>query len=181
MTKRGDVQRPRLTERQAAYVASVIRHNGNRAAAAREHGVTPGAVHDAIKSPGPMAVLTQAMAERGLTAGKLAEKVSELLEAQRAIVVMGPRGEGASVQYGPDGQTQLGAARLVTDVWERAARHEQRVAEAAARTDVEALARLSDDELLDALARRGRGRARPAGPIETSLAPVQDLADPETE
>jgi hypothetical protein len=126
-----------------------------------------------------MAVLTQAMAERGLTAGKLADKVGELLEAQRAIVVMGPRGEGASVQYGPDGQTQLGAARLVTDVWERAARHEQRVAEAAARPDVEALARLSDDELLDALARRGRGRARPVAPIEAELAPpsVEDPSD----
>jgi hypothetical protein len=114
-----------------------------------------------------MAVLQQAMAERGLTAGKLADKVNELLEAKRAIVVMGPRGEGASVQYGPDGQTQLGAARLVTDVWERAARHEQRVAEAASRPDLDALARLTDDELLDALARRGRGRARP---VEATLA-----------
>lgn len=168
MTKRGDVQRPRMTERQAEYVASVIRHNGNRAAAARENGVTPNAVHDAVKAPGPMAVLTQAMAEKGLTAPQLAGKIAELLEAKRAIVVMGPRGEGASVQYGPDGQTQLGAARLVTDVWERAARHEQRVAEAASRPDLEALARLSDDELLDALARRGRGRARP---IDIAAAP----------
>jgi hypothetical protein len=41
------------------------------------------------------------------------------------------------------------------------------VAEAAARPDLEALARLSDDELLDALARRGRGRARP---VEATLA-----------
>jgi hypothetical protein len=111
-----------------------------------------------------MAVLTQAMAERGLTAGKLADKVGELLEAQRAIVVMGPRGEGASVQYGPDGQTQLGAARLVTDVWERAARHEQRVAEAAARPD------------LEALARRGRGRARPVA-IDVDVAPAAAVND----
>jgi hypothetical protein len=124
-----------------------------------------------------MAVLQQAMAERGLTAGKLADKVGELLEAKRAIVVMGPRGEGASVQYGPDGQTQLGAARLVTDVWERAARHEQRVAEAAARPDLEALARLSDDELLDALARRGRGRARPTIDIAAASADADPPGD----
>jgi transposase-like protein len=174
MTKRGQIPAARITERQAEYVAAVIRNDGNRAAAARDMGVHRTTVHDAVKSPGAMAVLTQAMAERGLTAGKLADKVGELLEAKRAIVVMGPRGEGASVQYGPDGQTQLGAARLVTDVWERAARHEQRVAEAAARPDLEALARLSDDELLDALARRGRGRARPASPIEAELAPAPD-------
>lgn len=167
MTKRGQVEKPRLTETQARYVAAVLRNGGNKSAAAKELGVTRQTAHEAVSAPGPMAVLTQAMAERGLTAGKLAEKVSELLEAQRAIVVMGPRGEGASVQYGPDGQTQLGAARLVTDVWERAARHEQRVAEAASRPDLEALARLSDDELLDALARRGRGRARP---VEATLA-----------
>jgi hypothetical protein len=167
MTKRGDVQRPRITERQAEYVASIIRHNGNKSAVAREQGVTPGAVHDAVRSPSAMAVLTQAMAEKGLTAPQLAGKIAELLDAQRGIALNGPRGDGASIAYVPDGQTQLGAARLVTDVWERAARHEQRVAEAAARPDLEALARLSDDELLDALARRGRGRARP---VEATLA-----------
>jgi hypothetical protein len=160
-----------MSERQAEYVAAVIRNDGNIAAAGRELGVSKQASHQAVNSPGAMAVLTQAMAERGVTAGKLAEKVGELLEAQRAIVVMGARGEGASVQYGPDGQTQLGAARLVTDVWERAARHEQRVAEAASRPDLEALERLSDDELLDALARRGRIRARP---IEADVVPPSD-------
>jgi hypothetical protein len=108
-----------------------------------------------------MAVLTQAMAERGLTAPQLAAKIGELLEAKRAIVVMGPRGEGASVEYGPDGQTQLGAARLVTDVWERASRHAERERERAERPDMSVLERMTDEELLDALARRGRGRARP--------------------
>jgi hypothetical protein len=175
MTKRGAVQRPAITERQAEYVAAVVRNNGNRAAAARELGVVPNTIHDGVKSPGAMAVLTQAMAERGLTAPVLAGKIHELLGAQRAIAVNGPRGEGATLMYGPDGQTQLGAARLVSDVWERASRHAERVAERAERPDAAMLERLTDEELLDALARRGR-IARPASPIETvtAAASVQD-------
>jgi hypothetical protein len=52
---------------------------------------------------------------------------------------------------------------LVSDVWERASRHAERVAERAERPDAAMLERLSDEELLDALARRGR-IARPASP-----------------
>jgi transposase-like protein len=175
MRKRTDVHRPAITERQAEYVAAVVRNNGNRAAAARDMGVVPNTVHDAVRSPGAMAVLTQALAEKGLTAPQLAEKVIELLGAQRAIAVNGPRGEGATLMYGPDGQTQLGAARLVSDVWERASRHAERVAERAERPDAAMLERLTDEELLDALARRGRV-ARPAAPIETvtAAASVED-------
>lgn len=161
MSKRGTQHRPAITERQAEYVAGVIRNNGNRAATAREFGVQPNAVHSAIKSPGAMHVLTQAMAEKGLTAPQLAGKVIELLEAQRAVVVNGPRGEGAHIEMAPDGQTQLGAARLVTDVWERATRYGERERERATRPDLDALAALTDEELLDALARRGR-RVKPA-------------------
>jgi hypothetical protein len=163
MSKRGEIQAPRISERQAEYIAAVVRHNGNKSAVAREHGVSKQAVHDATGKPGAMAVLTQAMAERGLTAPVLARKIHELLDAQRAIAVNGPRGEGATLMYGPDGQTQLGAARLVSDVWERASRHAERVAERAERPDAALLERLTDEELLDALARRGR-ISRPASP-----------------
>jgi hypothetical protein len=163
MTKRGAIQTPRLSERQAEYIAAVVRENGNKSAVARADGVTRQAVHDAVSKPGAMAVLTQAMAERGLTAPVLAGKIHELLDAQRAIAVNGPRGEGATLMYGPDGQTQLGAARLVSDVWERASRHAERVAERAERPDAALLERLTDEELLDALARRGR-ISRPASP-----------------
>lgn len=156
MVKRGDVRPARLSERQAEYVAAVIRNGGNQSAAARDMGLSKQTVHDGVKSPGAMAVLTQAMAERGLTAPQLAAKIAELLEAQRGIAVNGPRGEGAHIEFTPDGQTQLGAARLVSDVWERATRYQERVAERASRPDLDALAALTDDELLDALARRGR-------------------------
>jgi DNA-binding NtrC family response regulator len=39
----------RMTERRRVVIAAVERHGGNRAAAARELGVTTTAVHDALK------------------------------------------------------------------------------------------------------------------------------------
>jgi phage terminase small subunit len=166
---------PDLTRAHAALMARAEARHGELVDAYLETGsVTDAAAragysrHHAstlLNSAAFLAAVQAAQREAGITPLALARVLADALVAER--VHLAPDGKGGVREIAAiDHRTRLNAYALVTRPHEkRAEAHEQAQARAE-RPDMAALEALTDEELLDALARRGR-RQQP--PIEATL------------
>ena len=146
-------------ERHGELVKAYLQ-TGSITRAAEMTGYSRGYASTQLNSAAFLAAVQAAQLETGITPMRLAKVLDDALSAER--IQLAPDGRGGVREIAaPDHRTRLSAVGMVMKPHERqAAAHAQAQARAE-RPDLDALAKLSDDELLDALARRGRRQAPP--------------------
>jgi hypothetical protein len=149
----------RAEERHSALVDAYCETGSVTDAAART-GYSRHHASTLLNSAEFMAAVQAAQVAAGVTPLALATVLADAMRAERTILAPDGRG-GVHELSRPDHKTRLNAYGLVMKPHERAATVQAQAQARADRPDLAALAALSDDELLDALARRGRSRLAP--------------------
>ena len=145
----------RHTDLVDAYLAT-----GSVTAAAERAGYSRQYASTLLNSAAFMAAVQAAQVEAGITPMRLATVLSDALSAER--IQLAPDGRGGVREIAAiDHKTRLTAVGMVMKPHEKRAEAHEQGRERAERTDLAALEALSDEELLDALARRGRKQPPP--------------------